>query len=66
MQLLHCVKQAGVGGDNLFADGFRVAADMRRDHRDSFELLAATPVHFIDVGTEGREFRMKSRATTFE
>ena len=64
--MLHCIKQAGEGGENTFADGFQVARDMRRDYPDSFNLLANTPVHFIDVGTEGREFKYKTKATTLE
>ena len=66
VQMLHCIKQAGEGGDNIFADGFQVARDMRRDRPDSFNLLANTPVQFIDVGTEGREFKYKTKATTLE
>lgn len=65
VQMLHCIKQAGEGGDNIFADGFQVAHDMRRDGPDSFNLLANTPVQFTDVVTdEGREYHMMSKAPT--
>ena len=64
--MLHCIKQAGEGGENTFADGFQVACDMRRNYPDSFNLLATTPVHFIDVGTEGRQYIIKSKVPTFQ
>jgi gamma-butyrobetaine dioxygenase len=45
-QVLHCLVAAPDGGDNLFADGFAIAAALRATDPDTFELLASTPVDF--------------------
>ena len=40
VQFLHCISQAqGLGGDNVFSDGFSVAEKMRADFPSEFELL---------------------------
>ena len=46
VQLLHCLRSAAAGGDSVFADGFRAAAQLREQDPAAFAVLAATPVTF--------------------
>jgi len=46
LQLLHCLVNESDGGDNQLCDGFAVAARIRDDHPDAFELLTTQPVRF--------------------
>ena len=40
VQFLHCLRQcASEGGENEFADGFRVADVIRREHPEEWEAL---------------------------
>lgn len=45
-QFLHCLANEAEGGGSLFADGFAMADDLRREDADAFELLASVPVPF--------------------
>jgi alpha-ketoglutarate-dependent taurine dioxygenase len=45
-QALHVLSAAPRGGDSLFADGFAVAAELRRDAPRQFEVLTRTLVPF--------------------
>lgn len=45
-QLLACLKSSVVGGDSIFADGFKVVEDLRREHPAAFKLLTEQPVEF--------------------
>ncbi|GLW69413.1 hypothetical protein Kpho02_17120 [Kitasatospora phosalacinea] len=54
LQLLHCLRNDGAGGDSGLVDGFRAAALLREQDPAAFDLLARTPVPFRyrDRGTE--------------
>ena len=45
-QALHVVIAAPDGGESLFADGFALAEQLRREDPAAFEVLAGTPVPF--------------------
>ena len=46
VQLLFCIKNSVQGGESLFADGFRVAEDLRVKDPAAFELLSSYPLEF--------------------
>jgi len=56
VQLLHCLRAAGEGGDTGLVDGFAAAAELRAADAESFGTLTRTPVPFgyIDNETELR------------
>jgi gamma-butyrobetaine dioxygenase len=56
VQLLHCLRAAGEGGDTGLVDGFAAAAELRATDAESFATLARTPVSFgyVDKETELR------------
>ena len=56
VQLLHCLRAAGEGGDTVLVDGFAAAAAFRAADAESFATLARTPVSFgyVDKETELR------------
>ena len=56
VQLLHCLRAAGEGGDTGLVDGFAAAAAFRAADPESFATLANTPVSFgyVDKETELR------------
>ena len=56
LQLLHCLRTADEGGETGLVDGFTAARELRTTDRQSFELMAGTPVPFCyqDDGTELR------------
>lgn len=56
VQLLHCLRAAGHGGNTGLVDGFAAAAELRAGDAESFGTLARTPVSFgyVDKETELR------------
>ena len=56
VQLLHCLRAAGEGGDTGLVDGFAAACALRATDRGSFDVLTSTAVSFgyTDNGTELR------------
>jgi gamma-butyrobetaine dioxygenase len=56
VQLLHCLRAAGQGGDTGLVDGFAAAAAFRAQDPESFGIVAGTPVPFgyVDKETELR------------
>ena len=56
VQLLHCLRAAGEGGDTGLVDGFAAAAAFRAADPESFATVARTPVSFgyVDKETELR------------
>jgi gamma-butyrobetaine dioxygenase len=56
VQLLHCLRAAGEGGDTGLVDGFAAAAELRATDPESFATLAGTPVSFgyVDKDTDLR------------
>jgi gamma-butyrobetaine dioxygenase len=45
-QALHCLAASPEGGENLFADGFAIAAHVRATQPDAFDVLTSSPVPF--------------------
>jgi gamma-butyrobetaine dioxygenase len=56
VQLLHCLRAADDGGDTGLVDGFAAACELRAADRETFALIASTPVPFgyRDKSTELR------------
>jgi gamma-butyrobetaine dioxygenase len=56
VQLLHCLHAADDGGDTGLVDGFAAARELRATDRETFALMAGTPVPFgyRDKSTELR------------
>ena len=52
LQLLHCLRDASLGGDTGVADGFAAAAALRREDPASFAVLTATPWPFAYADEE--------------
>ena len=46
IQLLHCLRAADAGGETGLVDGFAAARDLRATDRETFDLIARTPVPF--------------------
>jgi len=46
VQLLHCLRAAGAGGETGLVDGFAAARELRATDRETFDLIARTPVPF--------------------
>jgi len=52
VQFLHCIQQTqGEGGENQFVDGFFVAAKIKQDYPEIFDLLRTQNVEYWDAGT---------------
>ena len=58
-QLLHCFRNSTTGGESVFADGFRICEDLRREAPGDFELLKsiAIPWRFHDDSNDIRRRR---------
>ena len=56
VQLLHCLHAADTGGETGLVDGFAAACELRATDRETFDLIAGTPVPFgyTDKSTELR------------
>jgi gamma-butyrobetaine dioxygenase len=56
IQLLHCLRTADAGGETGLVDGFAAARELRATDRETFDLIAGTPVPFgyRDKSTELR------------
>jgi gamma-butyrobetaine dioxygenase len=52
LQLLHCLRDASVGGDTVLVDGFAAAAALRATDPASFGVLTSTPIPFAYVDKE--------------
>lgn len=52
LQFLFCRENSTIGGEGVFTDGFRVAADMQREERDHFEALRSIPWEFKNRARE--------------
>jgi gamma-butyrobetaine dioxygenase len=52
LQLLHCLRDADLGGDTVLVDGFAAAAALRDADPVSFGVLTQTPVPFSYVDKE--------------
>ena len=56
-QFLHCIENTARGGGSLFADGFRLAAELRAQDPEAFALLrdTAIPFRFHDADADIRK-----------
>ncbi|WP_424930271.1 TauD/TfdA family dioxygenase [Amaricoccus tamworthensis] len=45
-QFLHCLANEATGGGSIFADGFAMAEDLRREDAEAFELLSTVDIPF--------------------
>ena len=56
VQLLHCLHAADAGGETGLVDGFAAACELRATDRETFDVIASTPVPFgyRDMSTELR------------
>jgi gamma-butyrobetaine dioxygenase len=52
LQLLHCLRDASVGGETVVVDGFAAAAALRELDPVSFGVLTSTPIPFAYVDKE--------------
>ena len=52
LQLLHCLRDASVGGDTVLVDGFAAAAALRDTDPVSFDVLTSIPIPFAYVDKE--------------
>ena len=52
LQLLHCLRDAAVGGETVVVDGFAAAAALRDADPVSFGVLTSTPISFAYVDKE--------------
>ena len=46
------MKADTVGGENDFADGFKVEHLMKKHHHEEWKILSKTLVEFGDIGTD--------------
>ncbi len=53
MSILHCVASAGRGGESVLVDGFEVAASIRDEQPEHFELLSSLRVPWIRFRADG-------------
>ena len=61
IQMLHCIEQAGEGGDSQFVDGVNIAEQLRRDHPVEYQLLRTVQIDFRDAGDDFLNYHLKSR-----
>ena len=60
LQLLHGIRDAGVGGATTFVDGFALTADFRAAHPDDFAHLAAIGVPFAYRDSHGLRYEART------
>ncbi|XP_071947705.1 gamma-butyrobetaine dioxygenase-like [Antedon mediterranea] len=52
IQILHCIQSSEHGGSNEFADGFKVADDLRQKDPDIYDILSSVHINFVDEGKD--------------
>lgn len=52
MQMLHCIENETIGGENEFCDGFTVANQLRENNKEKFDVLTSVGVDFQDIGED--------------
>ncbi|KAF5279676.1 hypothetical protein FQR65_LT15311 [Abscondita terminalis] len=51
--LLHCLVQTeATGGESLLTDGFHVVEKLRKENKETFDILSSVNVNWVDVGAE--------------
>ncbi|EDO40404.1 predicted protein [Nematostella vectensis] len=68
VQMLHCLQQAPTeGGESIFVDGFFIAQEIKEQHPRLFNLLATTPIPYVDIGKdEFGDFHLKNKRESIE
>ncbi|XP_071809649.1 gamma-butyrobetaine dioxygenase-like [Asterias amurensis] len=61
IQMLHCIEQAGEGGENQFVDGVNIAEQLKRDYPEEYQILRSTQIDFRDAGDDHLRYHLKSR-----
>lgn len=58
VQLLHCIKRASSGGENIVADAFRAATKIREEDPECFKVLTSVEFEYFDQGNDyiGRHY----------
>ncbi|KAK3997810.1 hypothetical protein QBC44DRAFT_314493 [Cladorrhinum sp. PSN332] len=46
LQLLHCIANSSEGGESIFSDGLRAAAEIKNLHREAYDVLTKKEVEF--------------------
>ncbi len=65
--MLHFIKEAkGEGGENDFADSFRIAEQLRVEKPEAFEFLTTAPIEYIEEGWDFVPFDNLTRHTVLE
>ena len=65
--MLHCIRQAKEGGENIFCDGFAVALEMEVNHKPEYDILCNTPVYWVDMGVQDdRYHEMRTKRPILE
>jgi gamma-butyrobetaine dioxygenase len=59
LQLLHCVRNAGEGGETFFLDGFALARWLRETRPEDFACLARHPVSFAFTAAGGERYETR-------
>ena len=59
--MLHCIEQAGEGGENQFVDGVNIAEQLKRDYPEEYQILRTTQIDFRDAGDDHLRYHLKSR-----
>ncbi|KAM9545930.1 gamma-butyrobetaine dioxygenase-like [Salvelinus alpinus] len=61
VQFLHCLCQAGEGGESEAVDGFHMADQLRREDPEAFRTLTSLRVDFTDTGSDYCDFMVQSK-----
>ncbi len=64
--MLHCIITAPMkGGVSMFADGHKIAMQMKAEYPLYYQMLCQVPIDFIGVGTDyyGNFYKMGSHTT---
>jgi gamma-butyrobetaine dioxygenase len=59
--MMHCLQAHPEGGRSMLVDGFAVAARLRAESREAFELLSTVPIAFEAVVSDSDEWRAQGR-----
>ncbi|MCR9256594.1 MAG: TauD/TfdA family dioxygenase [Alphaproteobacteria bacterium] len=52
LQFLHCIRNDADGGENILADGFRLAERIKADAPEEYDALTTVPITFYNKATD--------------
>ena len=52
LQFLHCIRNEADGGENILADGFRLAEQIKADAPEEYAALTTVPITFYNKATD--------------